>query len=107
MDRDTLALIIANPGRCPVCGSDRYACPTLEAATPKSDRWCPVFEDALEVREWKRWAYRYRKSERNQSPGYRAYRERKFAILRQRRVTVAALMENALTSVSGDSSDGQ
>jgi hypothetical protein len=63
MDRDTLALIRANPSCCPICDSERYACPTLEAATPEPDRWCPVFEDALEVREWKRWAYRYRKSE--------------------------------------------
>jgi len=35
MDRDTLVLILANPSRCPVCGSDQYACPTLEAATPE------------------------------------------------------------------------
>jgi len=60
-------------------------------ATPEPDRWCPLFEDALEVREWRRWAYRYRKSERNVSPGYRGYRERKFKILRQRGATVAAL----------------
>ena len=54
MDRDKLALIRANPSCCPICDSGRYACPTLEAATPEPDRWCPVFEDALEVREWKR-----------------------------------------------------
>jgi hypothetical protein len=103
MNRDALALIRANSSRCPVCGSDRYACPTLEAATPEPDRWCPVFEDALEVREWKRWAYRYRKSERNTSPGYRAYREQKFRILRQRRATVAALIKNARVGNDGDS----
>jgi len=102
MDRDTLALIRANPSCCPICDSERYACPTLEAATPEPERWCPVFEDALEVREWKRWAYRYRKSEHSASPRYRAYRERKFRLLRQRRATVAALIENAQTDGDGD-----
>jgi hypothetical protein len=103
--REALAFFIASQNRCPVCGSDRAACPTLEAATPQPGRWCPLFEDALEVREWRRWAYRYRKSERNASPGYRAYRERKFKILRQRGATVAAL--RAIVQASGDDQGGQ
>jgi hypothetical protein len=57
-----------------------------------------LLEDALEVREWKRWAYRYRKRERLQSFGYWAYRQRKFAHLRQRNKTVAAMTESALTA---------
>jgi hypothetical protein len=96
-ERDVWELICANPPCCPVCGSDRAACPNLEAATPEPDRWCPLLEDALEVREWKRWAYRYQKRERFQrlnSFGYWSYQQRKFAHLRQRNKTVAALMKN-------------
>ena len=107
LERDVWELILANPPCCPVCGSDRFACPNLEAATPEPDRWCPVLEDALEVREWKRWAYQYRKHDRLQRReafGYWAYRQQKFARLRQRNKTVAALTEGILTVASPKSS---
>jgi hypothetical protein len=41
---------------CPVCGSRRAGCPTLEAATPE-DRWCPELERALHQRDKLRLAY--------------------------------------------------
>lgn len=36
--REALAFFIASQNRCPVCGSDRAACPTLEAVTPEPGR---------------------------------------------------------------------
>jgi len=64
---------------CPVCGSERAGCPNLEFATPEPNQWCPELEDALEARDGRRWARQYYEAERHHSPGYRAYRRRKFA----------------------------
>jgi hypothetical protein len=41
---------------CPVCGSKRAGCPTLEAATPE-DHWCSELEEALHRRDKLRRAY--------------------------------------------------
>jgi hypothetical protein len=32
----------------PVCGSQRFACPTLEAAVRNAGTWCPELERALD-----------------------------------------------------------
>jgi hypothetical protein len=61
-------------GCCRVCGSKNFGCPSLEAATPEPDLWCPLLEEALELRGWRQWAQQYQESEAQQSPGYRRYR---------------------------------
>jgi hypothetical protein len=68
---------------CPVCGSERAGCPNLKVATPEPNRWCPELEDTLEARDWRQWAQRYREAERHYPPGYRTYRQPKFAQWRQ------------------------
>ena len=44
---------------CPVCGSERAGRPNLEFATPEPNQWCPELEDALEARDWRRWARQF------------------------------------------------
>ena len=59
---------------CPVCGCRDFACGSLEAATPQPDQWCPLLEQALELRGWRQWAQQYQESEAQWPSGYRQYR---------------------------------
>jgi len=65
---------IVPTGCCRVCGSKNYGCASLESATPNPNQWCPLLEQALELRGWRHWARQYQESEAQQSPGYRRYR---------------------------------
>src|SRR5262245_52112389 len=58
---------------CPICGSIKAACFSLETATPDPSNWCSLLEDALELRGWRRWAARKRRAEAKHPWDYRLW----------------------------------